>query len=98
MDVKFVGTFKNEASICTKNLEGPDHTKFRERLCNGTLGMWLNYQSMMDPMPQREDVKQLKRVVSLQVQSIESNNDNNWNEDKEISENCFFNKRMKILW
>ena len=71
MDVRFVGTLENEADICTKNLEGPDHTKFRERLRAGTLGVWLNYQSMTDPMPRREDVKQLKRVATL-VQSIES--------------------------
>ena len=97
MDVKFVGTLENEADICTKNLDGPDHTKFRERLRTGTLGVWLNYQLMMDPMPQREDVKQPKRVTSL-VQSIESGNDNDLNEDGEISENHYFNKRMKILW
>ena len=97
MDVKFVGTLETEANICTKNLDGPDHTKFRERLRTGTLGMWLNYQSMTDPMPRREDFKQLKRVASL-VQSIESNNHNDLNEDEEISENCYFNKRMKILW
>ena len=84
MDVKFVGTLENEANICTKNLEGPDHTKFRKRLRKGALGMWLKYQSMTDPMPRREDVKQLKRVASL-VQSIESDNDNDWNEDKKTS-------------
>ena len=97
MDVKFVGTLENEANICTKNLDGSDHTKFRERLRTGTLGMWLNYQLMTDPMPRREDVKQLKRVATL-VQSIESNDDNDLNEDGEISENCYFNKRMKISW
>ena len=43
-------------------------------------------------------VEQLKRVASFQVQSIESNNDNDWNENEDISENCFFNKRIKILW
>ena len=42
-------------------------------------------------------VKQLKRVATL-VQSIESDNDDDLNEDEEISENCYFNKRMKILW
>ena len=92
MDIKFVGTLENEASICTKNLEGPDHKKFKGRLRTRTLGVWLNYQLMMDPMPRREDVKQLKRVVSFQVQSFKFNNDNDWNEDEEIFENCFLIK------
>ena len=42
-------------------------------------------------------VKQLKRVATL-VQSIKSDVDDDLNEDGEISENRYFNKRMKISW
>ena len=43
-------------------------------------------------------VKKLKRVTSFLVQNIESDNDDDWNEDKEICKNWIFNKKMKISW
>ena len=96
MEIMHISTLENDADICTKNLDGENHTQIRESLWKGVMKAWTNYDKLIASMHWREDVKKRDRVASL-IQSIkESMNElDNLNDD---SDGEIYNKRMKISW
>ena len=91
MIVKFVGTSKNEADICTKNLAHVDHECFREQIRNGKMKIWTHHDETVITTPRREDVR--KRELASLVHCLVDEND----EDSD-DEETFFQKKMKISW